>query len=264
MSAAPQPPSIQWQGVHRSFTATGTGVRRNTDEVVRALDGIDLEVRGGETLCLIGPSGCGKTTLLKVLNRLVDLDAGRVLVGGVDTAGMDPIELRRGMGYVVQSGALFPHLTVAANIGVLWEVCGWETERKEARLKELLDLVGLPAERFGERFGHELSGGQRQRVGIARALALDPAILLMDEPFGALDRITRRELQNEFLGLSGRLGKTLVIVTHDLEEAFRLGQRVAILRKGRLEQVGTPDELRSAPASPFVESFVREQFVAGH
>lgn len=223
---------------------------------VRAVEALDLEVTGGETLCLIGPSGCGKTTTLRLMNRLVAPTEGRVLVNGEDSARLDPIALRRSMGYVLQSGALFPHLDVRANITLLCELEGWEPDRRRQRADELLRLVDLEPDEFAHRFPAELSGGQQQRVGVARALALDPPILLMDEPFGALDPITRGDLQLEFKELARQLGKTIVLVSHDLREAFLLADRVALLREGRLLQVGTPEELTATPADGFVARFV--------
>jgi len=217
---------------------------------------LDLEVRRGETLCLLGPSGCGKTTTLRMINRLVEPDSGRVLVGGRDAAEVDAIRLRRGMGYVVQGGGLFPHLSVAGNVGLLCELEGWEHKRRAERVEHLLALVHLDPARFASRFPAELSGGQRQRVGLARALALDPPVLLMDEPFGALDPITRAEVQDELRELLGTVAKTVVLVTHDLAEAFALGDRVALLAGGRIAQVGTPEEVRAKPASEWVRRFL--------
>jgi osmoprotectant transport system ATP-binding protein len=240
---------IRLEQATRTFT-------RPSGEPVYALRGLDLTIRKGETLALLGPSGCGKTTTLRLINRLIEPTAGRVLVGGEDTAGLDPVRLRRRMGYVVQSGGLFPHLSVARNIGLLCEIEGWRRSDIAGRVNELLELVHLPPDEFRDRHPGELSGGQRQRVGVARALALDPEILLMDEPFGALDPITRTELQREFLDLERLVAKTVVLVSHDLDEAFLLGDRVALLYDGELVQLGTPDELRDAPATPWVERFL--------
>ena len=223
---------------------------------------MSLEIDGGECVCLIGGSGSGKTTTLRLINRLLEPTSGRVLVDGVDVAGLDPVRLRRRMGYVVQSGALFPHLTVCGNVELLCRAEGWDRNRSRTRAEELLELVRLPPSDFAFRYPSELSGGQRQRVGVARALALDPDILLMDEPFGALDPLTRRELQDEFRELEGSVNKTVVFVTHDLDEAFLLGDRVALMADGEVLQVGTVDDFREAPAGPRVEAFL-EQHLEG-
>ena len=241
---------IRLEQATRTFT-------RASGEPVHALRGLDLGIHKGETMALLGPSGCGKTTTLRLINRLIEPSAGRVVVWGEDVAGLDPIRLRRRMGYVVQSGGLFPHLTIARNVGLLCEVEGWTRRDTDRRVDELLELVHLPPGEFRDRHPGELSGGQRQRVGVARALALDPEILLMDEPFGALDPITRTELQREFSELERLVAKTVVLVSHDLDEAFLLGDRVALMNEGVLVQLGTPDELRSAPATPWVERFLR-------
>lgn len=242
-------PAIAWQDARRTFIDT----RGHT---VLALDGLDLSVDSGRTLCLIGTSGSGKTTALKLVNRLVEPTHGRVLVDGTPNDALDPVALRRRMGYVVQSGALMPHLTVARNVGLLPALEQWDGARIRRRVDELLELVHLPPREYAHRHPAELSGGERQRVGVARALALDPPILLMDEPFGALDPVTRVHLRDEFRDLSAALGKTIVFVTHDLDEAFSLGHSVALLHAGRLVQVGDEDDFRRRPASPFVADFV--------
>ncbi len=221
-----------------------------------ALDRVSFRVEAGETVCLIGTSGSGKTTALKTINGLVLPTEGRVRVEDRDLADADLIALRRRIGYVVQSGGLFPHLSVRQNLDLLPEIEGWSARRRQQRADELLDLVGLPPGEFAGRRPRELSGGQQQRVSIARALALDPPILLMDEPFGALDPITRREMHGEFRRLEAEVKKTVVLVTHDLEEAFTLGDRIALLDRGRLHQIGAPGQLRDQPADAFVESFV--------
>jgi len=246
---------IRLDAVSRMFA------REGGDPVV-ALDSLTLEITVGETLALLGPSGCGKTTTLRLLNRLLEPTAGRILIGGDDTAGLDPVGLRRRMGYVVQKGALFPHLTVRRNIALLPDLEGWPKARTAARVDELLTLVRLPPDEFRDRFPAELSGGQQQRVGVARALVLDPGILLMDEPFGALDPITRKELQLEFLEIESLIAKTVVLVTHDLEEAALLADRIALLNKGRLVQVDTPEGLRNHPASDWVREFVQGHAMA--
>lgn len=201
-----------------------------------------LKVVRGETLVLLGRSGSGKTTTLKLINRLLEPSGGEVQVEGRATTAWDPIRLRRRIGYVIQEVGLLPHMTVAENVGLVPSLEGWNGERTGARVEELLGLVGLNPNQFGSRRPHELSGGQRQRVGVARALAADPPVLLMDEPFGALDPITRAEMQREFSQLQKRLGKTIVFVTHDVREALLLGSRIALLSEGRLKAVHTPDE----------------------
>ena len=219
---------------------------------------LSLSVDAGETVALLGPSGCGKTTALKLVNRLLEPDAGEVFVFGRDVRGEDPIGLRRRTGWVIQETGLFPHWTVGENVETVPRLLGWEKAAREARVAKLLAMVGLPAEAFASRPARELSGGQRQRVGVARALAADPPVVLMDEPFGALDPIARRALQREFLGWKRGLGKAVLLVTHDVREAFLLSDRVAILEGGRLRQVGTPAEIRARPADAFVREFVAE------
>jgi osmoprotectant transport system ATP-binding protein len=202
---------------------------------------LNLSVKAGEPVALVGRSGAGKSTLLKLVNRLLVPSGGRVLVEGTDTRGWDAIRLRRRVGYVIQDVGLFPHMTVAENVGVVPRLEGWPPARVEARTRELLDLVGLPE--YGARWPHQLSGGQRQRVGLARALAVDPPILLMDEPFGALDPVTRAEVRREFTRLQRRLGTTVLLVTHDIAEAFALGARVGVLDGGALVAFDTPSRL---------------------
>lgn len=223
---------------------------------VTALDDVSLEVEQAETLCLIGGSGSGKTTCLRLINRLQEPTSGRVTLRGDDVAGLEPIGLRRSMGYVIQSGGLFPHLTVSENIGLLGRLENRNAREVERRVRELLELVRLPFDDYADRYPTELSGGEVQRVGIARALSLDPPVVLMDEPFGALDPITREHLQREFLEWKRAVGKTIVLVSHDLREAFRLADRVALLREGRLVQLGTEADLRERPTSAHVEEFL--------
>jgi osmoprotectant transport system ATP-binding protein len=221
----------------------------------RILAHLDLQVLRGETLVLLGRSGSGKTTTLKLINRLLRPSEGEIRVDGGATATEDVIRLRRGIGYVIQEVGLFPHFTVERNIGLVPSIEGWAKEKIRARVQELLQIVGLDTQ-FASRYPHQLSGGQRQRVGVARALAADPAILLMDEPFGALDPLTRDELQNEFLSLQRRLHKTVVFVTHDLNEALRLGSRIALMEAGKLVIVLAPaDFLRST--DPLAAAYVR-------
>jgi len=220
------------------------------------LQELSFEVQRGEILILLGRSGSGKTTALKLINRLLEPTAGRVVIDGEDSATLDPVALRRRIGYVVQEAGLFPHLTAADNAAVVPDLLGWPAERQRQRVHELFALLGLDPAQIAARFPSQLSGGQRQRVGLARALAADPSILLMDEPFGALDPLIRARLQDEFRDLQARLAKTVVIVTHDVDEAFRLADAVAVLDAGRVVQIGTPAEIRRAPASPFVAAFV--------
>src|SRR5919205_627923 len=222
-----------------------------------AVDSLDLDIAEGEICMLIGPSGCGKTTTLKMINRLIEPSGGRIFLGGDDVTGADPVELRRRIGYVIQHVGLFPHLTVADNVATVPRLLRWDKERTRRRVDELLELVGLEPARFRTRYPHQLSGGQRQRVGVARALGVDPPVLLMDEPFGAIDPITRDRLQGEFLRLQAEVGKTVVFVTHDVDEAVRLGDRIAALREGGvLEQYPPPAEILGRPASPFVADFM--------
>ncbi len=222
-----------------------------------AVDDLSLEIGRGELCVLVGPSGCGKTTTMRMINRLIEPTSGRIYLDGEDVTDGDPVALRRHMGYVIQQIGLFPHQTIAANVGTVPALLGWKVPRVRARVDELLELVGLAPSEFRDRYPHELSGGQRQRVGVARALGADPAVLLMDEPFGAIDPISRERLQDEFLRLQSEVHKTVVFVTHDIEEAVKLGDRIAILRQGGvLAQFDTPAEVLGNPASEFVADFV--------
>ena len=213
---------------------------------LRILEDLSLDVADGETVVLLGESGCGKTTLLKTINRQIEPTGGEVRIEGRPSGEWDAIELRRHIGYVLQDAGLFPHYTVEENVGLVPKLMNWKPNRIDERVREVLDMVGLPRERFGSRFPHELSGGQRQRVGVARALAADPPIILLDEPFGALDVLTRTSLQKEFLRIVRELGKTAIFVTHDLQEAEVLATRIALMEKGRIVFLGTPGEFRSA------------------
>ena len=219
------------------------------------IDGVSFSVAGGETLVLLGRSGSGKTTTLRLINRLLEPTGGEVRVAGEDAAAQDLTRLRRRIGYVIQEIGLFPHMTVEENVSLLPRLEHWPTDRAEMRVRELLQLVGLEPDGFARRYPHQLSGGQRQRVGVARALAIDPPLLLLDEPFGALDPVTRAELQREFRTLAGRLGKALVFVTHDVREALLLGARIALLERGRLIFLGTPSEFRTS-TMPQVREFL--------
>ncbi len=222
-----------------------------------AVHELSLTVRDGETCVLVGPSGCGKTTTLRMVNRLVEPTGGRILLDGEDMTRMDPVRLRLRMGYVIQQVGLFPHMTVADNVATVPRLLGWDRDRTRRRVGELLDLVGLEPDRFARRYPHQLSGGQRQRVGVARALGADPPVLLMDEPFGAIDRVTRDRLQNEFLGIQARMRKVVVFVTHDIDEAVKMGDRIAILSEGGvLEQYDPPARVLGEPATPFVAQFL--------
>ncbi len=222
-----------------------------------AVDDLSLEVPDGEVCILVGPSGCGKTTILRMINRLIEPTGGRILVDGDDIMTVDPVALRRRIGYVIQQVGLFPHQTVGTNVATVPRLLGWDKARIGARVDELLTVVGLPADEYRNRYPTELSGGQRQRVGVARALAADPPIMLMDEPFGAIDPVTRTQLQDEFLRLQQTLRKTIVFVTHDIDEAVKMGDRIAILEVGgRLAQFDPPDRLLASPANQFVADFV--------
>ncbi|MEU5669683.1 ATP-binding cassette domain-containing protein [Micromonospora sp. NPDC047753] len=246
MTQSPRAASISLEGIQKRYP--------NGTEAVRDLS---LEVRAGELVVLIGPSGCGKSTVLRMINRLIEPTAGRITLGDEDVTNVDPVRLRRRIGYVIQNVGLFPHQTVRANVATVPGLLRWPKGQTRARVDELLDLVGLDPAEFGGRYPHELSGGQRQRVGVARALAADPVVLLMDEPFSAVDPIVRARLQEEFLRLQAEVRKTIVLVTHDLDEAVRLGDRIAVLSEGgHLEQYDTPAALLGAPATAFVREFV--------
>ena len=222
-----------------------------------AVDALTLEIPAGETCVLVGPSGCGKTTTLKMINRLIEPTGGRIFLGDEDVTRADPVRLRRRIGYVIQQVGLFPHQNIGANVGTVPRLLGWKKDRIVQRVDELLELVGLAPGEYRDRYPSQLSGGERQRVGVARALAADPPVLLMDEPFGAIDPVTRMRLQDEFLRLQGEVQKTVVFVTHDIEEAVKMGDRICILEiGGKLAQYDTPAEVLGSPASPFVADFV--------
>ncbi|MET7922788.1 betaine/proline/choline family ABC transporter ATP-binding protein [Streptomyces sp. NPDC005349] len=221
-----------------------------------AVDDLSFEVNEGELVTLVGPSGCGKTTTMKMVNRLIEPSEGRILLDGDDISGIDPVQLRRRIGYVIQQVGLFPHKTVLDNTATVPHLLGVKRAKARERAAELLDLVGLDPRTFGDRYPDQLSGGQRQRVGVARALAADPPVLLMDEPFGAVDPVVREHLQNEFLRLQQAVRKTVLFVTHDIEEAVRLGDRIAVYGQGRIEQFDTPSTVLGAPATEYVADFV--------
>lgn len=224
---------------------------------------LDLDVYRGETIVLLGESGCGKTTTLKMINRLIEPTSGEIFVRGRSTHDWDPIELRRSIGYVLQEAGLFPHFTIAENVGLVLRLLGRSDDQRAMRVSEMLDMVGLAPARFADRFPHELSGGQRQRVGVARALAADPEIVLLDEPFGALDAITRTNLQKEFARLVRELGKTAVFVTHDLHEAMLLGSRIALMDKGRIVLLDTPENFAKSE-QPLARAYLDTVLVASN
>lgn len=233
------------------------GVSKTYDDGTVAVHALDLDVPRGSIVCLVGPSGCGKSTTLKMVNRLIEPTSGTITLDGRDVTSVDAVQLRRGIGYVIQQVGLFPHQTVLANAMTVPKLFGESDRTARARAGELLEMVGLPPAEFGSKYPHQLSGGQRQRVGVARALAADPPVLLMDEPFGAVDPVVRVHLQDEFLRLQHELGKTVVLVTHDIDEAVRMGDRVAVFAQGgRLAQYAPPAEVLGAPADDFVADFV--------
>ena len=243
---------IRLENVSKNFAGGSNAVRDLT-----------LDIPDGETCVLIGPSGCGKTTTLRMINRLIDPDTGRVLVDGIDTRTVDPPALRLKMGYVIQQIGLFPHMTVAENVGTVPRLWKWEPRRIKSRVGELLNLVGLDPEQYADRYPHQLSGGQRQRVGFARALAADPPILLMDEPFGAVDRITRERLQNEFVSIQRSVRKTVVFVTHDIEEAVLVGDRICLMKmQAQIAQYDVPEQVLMHPASEYVIEFLGRTRIA--
>ncbi|MER6786013.1 ATP-binding cassette domain-containing protein [Streptomyces sp. NPDC000658] len=222
-----------------------------------SVDDVTLEIGAGETVVLVGPSGCGKSTTLKMINRLIEPSGGRIRIGGEDVTDIDPVGLRRKVGYAIQSSGLFPHMTVAQNVALVPRMTGWPKARIRARVEEMLDLVGLDPGEFRHRYPRQLSGGQQQRVGVARALAADPPVLLMDEPFGAVDPVTRAHLQDELIRLQHELHRTIVFVTHDFDEAIKLGDRIAVLReRSRVAQFDTPEAILTHPADDFVAGFV--------
>ncbi|MBY4677542.1 ABC transporter ATP-binding protein [Marinobacterium arenosum] len=223
---------------------------------VTAADHIQMEVPEGEICVLLGPSGCGKTTTLKMINRIIPPTSGKVFINGQDTTGLNTVDLRRNIGYVIQQIGLFPNMTIEENIAIVPKLLGWDAARYQARAKELLEMVALDPSVFLKRFPKELSGGQQQRVGVARALAADPPVMLMDEPFGAIDPINREVIQDEFLKMQQELKKTIMFVSHDIDEAVKMANRIAIFRDGKLVQYDTPDDLLAHPKNKFVEDFV--------
>ncbi|MFI0264434.1 betaine/proline/choline family ABC transporter ATP-binding protein [Streptomyces sp. NPDC017056] len=244
-------------------TASGAGIAlENLSKLypgspAPAVDNVNMDIKPGETVILVGPSGCGKSTTLKMINRLIEPTSGRIRIGDEDVTGIDPVGLRRKVGYAIQSSGLFPHMTVAQNIALVPKMAGWKKAKVDGRVEEMLDLVGLDPREFHGRYPRQLSGGQQQRVGVARALAADPPVLLMDEPFGAVDPITRDHLQDELIRLQHELRKTIVFVTHDFDEAIKLGDRIAVLReRSHIAQFDTPEAILTNPADDFVSGFV--------
>ncbi len=237
---------IRLSNVTKRYEGTATSV----------VDGIDLEVGAGEICVLLGPSGCGKTTTLKMINRLVQPSSGTIFIGGKDTNDFDVVELRRNIGYVIQQIGLFPNMTVEQNLCVVPSLLGWDKNRARRRAAELLEIVALDPSMFLKRYPKDLSGGQQQRVGVARALATDPPVMLMDEPFGAIDPINRSLIQDEFLRIQQQVKKTIVFVSHDIDEAVKMADRIAIFRAGKIEQVDSPDNILARPANEFVANFV--------
>jgi osmoprotectant transport system ATP-binding protein len=246
-SAYPQAATLEFRDV----------VKRYAGQERLAIDHLSFEVPAGEICVLVGPSGCGKTTAMRMVNRMIEITAGDILLDGVSVKTRKPAELRRQIGYVIQQVGLFPHQTIGQNVATVPHLLGWDKQRIRARVDELLDLVALDPDDFRDRYPSQLSGGQRQRVGVARALAVDPPLMLMDEPFGAIDPINRGRLQNQFLRLQAQIRKTVIFVTHDIDEALKMGDRIAIMKEGGvLAQYATPQELLESPADSFVESFV--------
>jgi len=247
----------RYPGQAAGRSAGGRTIGRSGDGRLAAVDDLSFQVPAGRICVLVGPSGCGKTTCLKMVNRLIEPTSGRILIDGEDAAARDVIELRRSIGYVIQQVGLFPHQTVGVNVATVPRLLGWPETRQRDRSEELLALVGLDPATYRDRYPAQLSGGERQRVGVARALAADPPVMLMDEPFGAVDPIVRERLQNEFLRLQEGLAKTILFVTHDIDEAIKMGDFVAVMEAGgRLAQFGAPDEILADPASDFVARFV--------
>ena len=259
-----EPGPVSPEGTYVDGTSTGAAAPITLEQVGKrypdgtdAVGGLSLDIPAGELVVLIGPSGCGKSTILRMVNRLIEPTSGRILLDGTDVHAGSAVDLRRRIGYVIQNTGLFPHQTIHANIATVPKLLGWPKRRIEDRVTELLELVGLDPARYARRYPHELSGGQRQRIGVARALAADPVVLLMDEPFSAVDPIVRVRLQDEFLKLQATVRKTIVMVTHDIDEAVRMGDRIAVLSQGgKLEQYASPAELLESPANDFVREFI--------
>ncbi|PFG62244.1 osmoprotectant transport system ATP-binding protein [Thioclava sp. ES.031] len=239
---------IELENLTKTFTLPTT--------TIVAADKVNMTVPSGDICVLLGPSGCGKTTALKMINRLIPPTSGRILINGEDTSRLNDIELRRQIGYVIQQIGLFPNMTIEENICVVPKMLGWDIKKARARASELIDLVGLDPRQFLHRYPKELSGGQQQRIGVIRALAADPPVMLMDEPFGAIDPINREIIQDEFLKMQAELKKTIMFVSHDIDEAVKMGDKIAIFRSGKIEQFDAPDQILAHPANPFVADFV--------
>jgi osmoprotectant transport system ATP-binding protein len=247
LSSYPQAATLEFRGATKRYA--------NSDRP--AVDQLSLEVPAGDICVLVGPSGCGKTTAMRMVNRMTEITEGDILLDGHSVKDRKPYELRREIGYVIQQVGLFPHLTIGENVATVPRLLGWDKERIRARVDELLELVALDPAEYRDRYPAQLSGGQRQRIGVARALAVDPPLMLMDEPFGAIDPINRTRLQNQFLRLQEQIGKTVVFVTHDIDEALKMGDQIAVMKEGGvLAQYATPQELLQSPADEFVASFV--------
>jgi osmoprotectant transport system ATP-binding protein len=225
-------------------------------EHIKAIDGLSFDLEEGEICTVVGPSGCGKTTAMKMINRLIPMTSGKIFIDGQNVNRMDTIELRRNIGYVIQNIGLFPNMTIAENIAIVPKLKGWDGDRITEKVENLLDMINLPPEEFMGRYPKELSGGQQQRIGVARAMAVDPPIMLMDEPFGAIDPINREHLQNEFLRIQEKVKKTIVFVTHDIDEAIKMGDKICLLKAGKLVQFAAPETLLTHPANDFVRDFV--------
>ena len=239
---------ITFNGVSKVYEREG--------EKVKVVDNVNMTIEQGEICVFIGPSGCGKTTLLRMVNRLVPISEGTIEVGGNEINSLDPIQLRRSIGYVIQQNGLFPNMNIEENINVVPKMLGWDSQKMKSRYTELMEMMGLDPEEYRKRFPWELSGGQQQRIGVARAMAADPPVMLMDEPFGALDPVIRDHLQNEFLRLQKKIKKTILFVSHDIDEAITLGDKIAIFNRGQLMQFGTPDDILSNPRNQFVKDFI--------
>ncbi|MDO4168641.1 MAG: ABC transporter ATP-binding protein [Lachnospiraceae bacterium] len=239
--------AVEFQDVVKQFPKAG----------YPSLDHINLEIEEGEFVTVLGTSGCGKTTLIKMINRIYEPDSGKVLLSGKDIEELDPIKLRQGIGYVIQQSGLFPHMTIYHNIATVPKILKWDKKRIDERVTELLEMINLDPDEFKNRYPSQLSGGQQQRVGLIRAMAANPSVMLLDEPFGAIDAINREKLQDELLKIHKQSKKTFIFVTHDIKEAFKLGTKVLIMDKGRMEQYATPGQIQRHPASQFVQSLIR-------